>query len=148
MTDNVLVPLPNFTLPVDLPWRVHFIGAVNEQLCRMHATGHFEPPRFFGYYFQGGAPVGVSGSWTVSLDPIPLLMRLPGDIRRLTRGHYGITTIIRDADPEFLLVHDRRDGGCWLWRFPYGLRFVESTEACPADDSGLDSSENRKFLGP
>jgi hypothetical protein len=149
MSDNVLIPLPNFTLPVDLPWRVHFIGAVNDQLRRMHATGHYAPPRFFGYYFQGGSPIGVSGSWTVSLDPIPLLARLPDELKRATQGSYSITTVARDSDPEFLLVHDRRDGACWLWKFAYGLRFVEATEASTGeDDCGHDSSENRRLLGP
>jgi len=149
MTDNVLIPLPNFALPVDLPWRVHFIDAVNDQLHRMHATGYFVPPRFFGYYFQGGTPVSVSGSWTVSLDPVPILSRIPNDLKRATQGNYSITTDDRDLDPEFLLVHDRRDGACWLWRFPYGMRFVEATEACTGDDDyGRGNSENRKLLGP
>jgi hypothetical protein len=27
-----------------------------------------------------------------------------------------------------VLIHDRHDGACWLWRFAYGVRFVMATE--------------------
>ena len=41
--------------------------------------------------------------------------------------------------PDFLLVHDTHDGSCWLWRFIYGLRFVESSDPIhrPDDLTGL-----------
>ena len=48
-----------------------------------------------------------------------------------------------------MLIHDRRDGACWLWQFEHGLRFVESTDAVlEAQDSGLDDVKNPKLLGP
>jgi hypothetical protein len=68
MAENVLIPLPGFQLPVDLPWRVGFVALVEDQLRRLRATGRFLPPRFFGYYFRANVPVGIGGSWTVSLD--------------------------------------------------------------------------------
>ena len=30
--------------------------------------------------------------------------------------------------PDFLLIHDRFDGACWLWRFSFGRRFIEASE--------------------
>ena len=68
ITQNVLIPLPSFALPSDFPWRIGFVSLVDQQLRRLRATGHFVPPRFFGYFFRGATPVGVGGSWTVSLD--------------------------------------------------------------------------------
>lgn len=148
MSDNVLIPLPTFSLPVDFPWRVRFISAVDEHLRRLRATGHFRPSRFFGYYFRGEAPMGVSGNWTVTLDAEPPLLQLRSALDRITKGQFSISSQAADADPDFLLVHDRRDGACWLWRFEYGLRFVEAIDAVSNNDRGTDQAENRKLLGP
>ncbi|MEO7414469.1 MAG: hypothetical protein ABIZ81_14045 [Opitutaceae bacterium] len=147
MSDNVLIPLPTFNLPVDFPWRVRFISAVDEHLRRLRATGHFRPSRFFGYYFRGESPMGVSGNWTVTLDVEPPLVQMKAALDRITKGKFSIASSA-DVDPDFLLVHDRRDGACWLWRFEYGLRFVEAIDAVSNNDRGTDQAENRKLLGP
>lgn len=128
VSDNVIIPLKGFTLPRDFAWRVRFVAAVDNQLRRLRSTGHFEPPRFFGYFFQGDTPVGVTGNWIVSLDALPLLLALPPSIDRITHGQFSICSPSSESVPDFLLIHDSRDGACWLWRFSYGLRFVESTE--------------------
>lgn len=127
MTDNVLVPLDGFTLPPDLPWRVRFIDLVEAHLRRLHAVGRFRPPRFFGYYFLDQEPVAVTGSWTVTLDPEKPLTELPSALDRVTCGQFAITGAA-DSPPDFMLIHDRHDGACWLWRFAYGRRFVMATD--------------------
>ena len=146
MPENVLIPLPGFQLPGDYPWRVGFVALVDDQLKRLRATGHFVPPRFFGYYFQGQMPVGVGGSWTVSLDGTRPVMVLPSLLDKLTHGQYSITSPGPDSTPDYLLIHDRRDGACWLWSFDDGLRFIEATE--PTTGAGWDSAEKPKLLGP
>lgn len=144
MADNVLIPLPTFNLPADFPWRVRFISAVDEHLRRLRATGHFRPSRFFGYYFRGDVPMGVSGNWTVTLDAEPPLVQLKTALNRVTKGQFSISSESNDTDPDFLLIHDRRDGACCLWRFEYGLRFVEATDPV----TSADQAPNRKLLGP
>ena len=150
LIENLLIPLPGFTLPSDFPWRVRFILAVDEQLKRLRATGHYMPARFFGYFFQGEQAIGVSGSWTVSLDSAPPLGVIPKELMRLTNNQYSITSATRSMLPEFMLIHDRVDGTCWLWRFAYGLRFVEAVEPFEGggDELGFDDAENRRFFGP
>ena len=55
----------------------------------------------------------------------------------------------RDLLPEYMLIHDRRDGACWLWGFEHGLRFVEATDpVMEPEESGLDGAQNPKLLGP
>ena len=61
----------------------------------------------------------------------------------------------REAEPEFLLVHDRRDGACWLWGFAFGMRFVSATEAIVGfsgggseDEAAGSGGSNQKLLGP
>jgi hypothetical protein len=117
---------------------------VDDQLRRLRATGHFLPPRFFGYYFQADVPVGVGGSWTVSLDRTQPALLIPTMLDELTHGQYSITSADSDSMPEYLLVHDRRDGACWLWSFDDGLRFVESVEPV----TGRDGTEAPKLFGP
>ena len=152
MAENVLIPLPGFQLPQDFPWRIGFVGLVDEQLRRLRATGHFLPPRFFGYYFQGATPVGVGGSWTVSLDATRPASLLPDLLERITHGLYSITGAGAKQAPDYLLVHDRRDGACWLWTFEDGLRFVEAVEPMTggggSDGGGFDTVERPKLLGP
>jgi hypothetical protein len=144
--DNVLIPLPGFELPTDFPWRVGFVSLVDQQLRKLRATGHFLPPRFFGYYFQREVPVGVGGSWTVSLDPTRPAVLIPPMLDQLTHGEYSISSESRDRLPEFLLVHDRRDGACWLWSFADGLRFVEAVDPTKGDD--WHDADQPKLLGP
>ena len=146
MPENVLIPLPDFLLPEDFPWRVGFVSMVDDQLRRLRTTGHFLPPRFFGYYFQASAPIGVGGSWTVSLERTRSILVLPGLLDRLTSGKYSIASNGPDAVPDYLLVHDRRDGACWLWSFEDGLRFVEAVE--PMNGGDFDDAEAPKLLGP
>jgi hypothetical protein len=149
MSDNVLIPLPGFTLPTDYPWQVRFISAVERHLRRLRASGRFLPPRFFGYFFQGGLPMAVSGNWTVTLDKAWPISDLPSRVYRLTNGEFQIESGARDRTPEFLLVHDRRDGSCWLWQFTYGLRFVEATEPIgESADPTVDGSQDQRLLGP
>ena len=145
MTENVLIPLSGFSLPYDFPWRVGFIAMVDDQLRRLRATGHFLPPRFFGYYYQGGVPMAVGASWTVSLENVPELAMLPAALDRLTQGRYGIASPTRETPPDFLLVHDRRDGTCWLWSFADGLKFIEAVEPVTENVIGVP---NQKLLGP
>jgi hypothetical protein len=147
MDDNMLIPLPGLELPLDFPWRVGFVGLVNDQLRRLRATGCFLPPRFFGYYFQGHMPVGVGASWTVSLDARQPASLLPGMVDQITHGQFSITSASRNSVPEFLLVHDRYDRACWLWSFSEGLRFVEAVEPTK-EDGGWDDAEQAKLLGP
>lgn len=155
MGDNLLIPLPGFTLPTDFPRRVGFIAAVDEHLHRMRATGHYEPARFFGYYFQGSSPVGLSGSWTVALEESDSWQQLNEALERLTHGQYSIMSAEREAEPDFLLVHDRRDGACWLWKFSFGMRFVSATEATVGfgesgggDEATGSGGSDQKLLGP
>jgi hypothetical protein len=148
MAENLLIPLPGFELPSDYPWRVGFVRLVDEQLRRLRATGHFLPPRFFGYYFQAHVPVGVGGSWTVSLDATQPASLLPGLLEPLTQGNYSITSTGAAMPPDFLLVHDRRDGACWLWSFAEGLRFVEAIEPIRGDSDWRDDADQPKLLGP
>ena len=145
MTENLLIPLPGFALPPDFPWRVGLVGLVDSQLRRLRASGHFLPPRFFGYYFQGGVPVGVGGSWTVSLDVTEPVSLIPGMLEKLTRGRYSIVAKNRNTKPEFLLVHDRRDSACFLWSFEDGLRFIEAVE--PVTGGGRDDVEKHEIRG-
>jgi len=127
MTDNVLVPLPDFTLPREFPWKVRFISAVHEHLWRVRLEDTFAPPRFFGYYFRGEEPMGVTGSWTVALNAEAPLMELAETVEALTYGNCSIRGT-RESDPDFVLIHDLYDGACWLWRFSYGMQFVMATE--------------------
>lgn len=149
MPQNLLIALPEFTLPSDFPWRVRFIAAVDDQLRCLRASGRFLPPRFFGYYFQCGHPVGVTGRWTVTLDAVPALTTLPGAIQRATEGHCSIASDSGEIEPDFLLVHDRCECACWLWRFSDGLRFVEATDPVSGDDDRAPGDgEDPKLLGP
>jgi hypothetical protein len=147
MSDHVLIPLPKFALPDDLPWRVGFVMLVDEQLKRLRTTGHFLPGRFFGYFFQADLPVSVSGSWTVTLDAQPPVTLLPGMVEQLTDGRFSIVSAKREAVPDYLLVHDRHDGTCWLWSFLEGMRFLEANEPVSGGDA-TDDAEKPRLLGP
>lgn len=151
MAENLLIPLPGFELPRDFPWRVGFVRLVDEQLRKLRASGHFLPPRFFGYYFQASVPMGVGGSWTVSLDALQPMAALPRMLNELTCGAYSITSPRPETPPDFMLVHDRRDGACWLWSFLEGLQFVEAVEPMKGDSGGgdwLNDAGQPKLLGP
>lgn len=141
LTENTVIPLHGFALPRAFPWQVRFIAAVDEQLRRLRSSGHFQPPRFFGYYFYRRTPIGISGNWQVTLDAAPPITHLPTLIDKMTHGQYSIVSETHGVDPDYMLVHDTHDGSCWLWRFNQGMRFVESTE--PTQSSGIDH-----LLGP
>jgi hypothetical protein len=148
MTDNVLIPLSGFVLPGDFPWRVGFITLVDQQLRRLRATGHFVPPRFFGYYFRGDLPVAIGGSWTVTLDPVAPMTLLPEAVEKFTRGDYPFVSASREKTPDYILVHDTRDGASWLWSFEHGVKFVEAIDPVSNDNPGWDDAEKPKLLGP
>jgi hypothetical protein len=137
LQENVLVPLPGLLLPPDLPWRMRFVELVQEHLLKVKSYQVFEPPRFFGYYFKDGDPVAVAGPWTVLLDPLPPLVSVPDTLDMLTQGNFNILSE-RDEEPQFLLVHDRHDGACWLWRYRFGMRFVMAQE--PTMGEGIDEA--------
>ena len=65
MTEQKLIDLPEIRLPRDLAWRVKFIQAVEEHMRHLGVDGHFQAPRFFGYYFCGAHPVVLA---TVGAD--------------------------------------------------------------------------------
>jgi hypothetical protein len=148
MNDNVLIPLTGFHLPGDFPWRVGFVTLVDLQLRRLRATGHFLPPRFFGYFFRGDMPFAVGGSWTVSLDAVPPVTLLPESLEKYTLGKYEIVSASREFLPEYMLVQDTRDGACWLWSFAHGAKFVEAVEPVMAGETGMDDVEKTRLLGP
>jgi hypothetical protein len=145
MTENILIPLPGFELPADYPWQIGFVALVDDQLRRLRATGHFLPPRFFGYYFQGPVPIAIGGSWTVSLDPARPAIQIPDQLEKVTRGQYSISSRGANVNPDYLLIHDRLDGACWLWSFQAGVRFIESVE--PTNGGDRDDAEASRFRG-
>jgi hypothetical protein len=149
MIDTTLFPLPGFGLPTDFPWQVGFVAAVDAHLRRLRATGHFVPARFFGYYFRGVLPIAVSGGWTVTLELMPPISHLAERLEYLTDGKFEIASPSRERVPDYMLIHDRQDGACWLWAFERGLRFVEATEpVIEVEGSGMDGAENPKLLEP
>jgi len=154
MTDNIIIDLPEIRLPRDLAWRVKFIEAVEEHVRHLGVSGHFEPPRFFGYYFVGRNPVVLARHWKVTLDATSLLWRLRQILERITEKRFSIVSESEETPPEYLLVHDRHDGACWLWGYAQGKRFVEAFEpviftAAPADEAVEDEGErDRKLLEP
>jgi hypothetical protein len=102
------------------------------------------PPRFFGYYFQEGSPLAVGASWTVSLENTDPVAALPDLLVHLTDGRFSIVSRTRHVPPDYILVHDRCDGACWLWSFAEGLKFIEAVDPFTL---GLEVPD-RKLLGP
>jgi hypothetical protein len=137
MMDNMIIDLPEIRLPLDLAWRVKFVEAVEKHAERLGIAGHFNAPRFFGYYFTGAHPVVMAGHWTVMLDEVPLMRRMRQAVERVTGSQFNIASESEGGEPEFMLVHDRHDGTCWLWDFLHGRRFVEASE--PVTSWGGDS---------
>jgi hypothetical protein len=142
MMDNMLIDLPEIRLPVDMAWRVKFVEAVEKHAERLGIAGRFTAPRFIGYYFTGPHPVVVAGHWTVMLDQAPLMRRLRQAIDRVTGNRFSIASKAEGTEPEFLLVHDRHDGSCWLWDFLHGRRFLEASE--PVSTWGKDEAVGRR----
>jgi len=134
-TENILVPLPGFTLPRDLPWRTRFVDIVEAHSEGETGRAPYEPPRFFGYYLCGDDFVAVAGPWAIGVVETTALERLPDMIDVLTGSRFPMTCDPED-DPEFMLVYDRYDGACWLWRYPFAQRFLEAEEALLHDDAG------------
>lgn len=93
--------------------------------------------------------MAISGNWTVTLDLQPPVSQLPEVLDYVTKGQFSIVSVARDRLPDYMLVHDRRDGVCWLWNFEIGLRFVEATEAVvEPENSEIDSARNPNLLEP
>jgi len=109
---------------------------------------------FFGYYFNGRSPVVLARHWKVTLDAAPLLVRVRQIVERITDNQYSIVTEADDTPPDYLLIHDRYDGSCWLWGFDTGKRFVESYNPVafrsPTTDEIIEGEGDggRKLLGP
>ena len=76
-----------------------------------------------------------------------LLSLLPRLLDELTNGQFSIASLRRETVPDYLLVHDRRDGTCWLWSFADGMRFIEASEPV-LDGNGFDAAEKPRLLGP
>jgi hypothetical protein len=160
MMDNMLINLPEIRLPGDMAWRVKFVEAVEKHAERLGIAGRFNAPRFFGYYFTGQHPVVLAGHWTVMLDEVPLMRRLRQAIERVTENRFSIASETEGGEPEFLLVHDRHDGSCWLWDFLHGRRFLEASEPVATgerdervfddDDRAVEDTGDSgpKLLGP
>ena len=152
MTDQLLIELPEIRLPRDLAWRVKFIEAVEDHVRLLGVTGHFEPPRFFGYYFSGRNPVVLARHWKVTLDSAPLLSRLRQILERMTDNQFNIAAESEATLPDYLLVHDRFDGTCWLWEFEQGRRFVEAHQAVAGNEQAVEDGEESdhgpRLLGP
>jgi hypothetical protein len=121
-------------LPPDFADRVGFVAAIEEHR-EQQPEMPYEQPRFFGYYFENGAPVGVSGAWTVALEQTEGWTELAEAIERLTEGRFSVNAERGGTAPDYLLVHDRWSGACWLWSFGYGRQFVTATEAILGADS-------------
>jgi hypothetical protein len=156
MIDHTLINIPEIRLPRDMAWRVKFIEAVEQHARRLGIAGHFNAPRFFGYYFSGAYPVVVAGHWTVMLDEVPLMKRLLKTVETITDRRFSIASESEGTEPEYMLVHDRHDGSCWLWDYAHGRRFLEASEPVATwggkkgsfDDSGSDGSDSGpKLLG-
>jgi hypothetical protein len=82
--------------------------------------------------------MAISGNWTVTLDLQPPVSQLAEVLDYVTKGQFSIVSIARDRLPDYMLIHDRRDGVCWLWGFETGLRFVEATD--PVVEGAIGSS--------
>ncbi len=149
MMDNLLIALPELRLPRDLAWRVKFIEAVEEHARRLGINGHYHPSRFMGYYFAGTHPVVVSGHWTVTLDSVPLLRDLHDVVERVTEHRFSIRSAAEECAPEFMLIHDRHDGACWLWEYAHGRRFLEARQPVLSwSSSEIGADDGPKLLGP
>lgn len=140
MDENLLIPLPGFSLPFDLPWRTNFISLVDDQLRGWGVVGRFLPPRFFGYYIQNNVPTCVAGRWIVSLDLKKVEHLSLNELQKVTRGFYSIITNT-DQDPDFMLIHDRATSFCWLWSFTYSLRFIQSPDPVLGSSSNEEESD-------
>jgi hypothetical protein len=156
--DNMLIDLPEIRLPFDMARRVKFIEAVEKHAERLGIAGRFNAPRFIGYYFTGPHPVVIAGHWTVMLEDVPLMLRLRQTVDRVTESRFSISSEREGTEPEFLLVHDRHDGTCWLWDFLHGRRFVEASEPFvdwdsdetmgESDDEAVGDGDGPRLLGP
>lgn len=126
MTDQTLIHLPEIRLPRDFAGRLKFVEAVENHVRLLGIIGRFEPPRFVGYYFSGRHPVVLARHWKITLGSAPLLWRLHEMLDRMTGHKFNLVTDSDESVPDYLVVHDRYDGVCWLWEFEPGRRFVEA----------------------
>jgi hypothetical protein len=149
MTDPIFIELTGLRLPRDFAWRRQFIAAVDGKRRRLGIPGHFAAPRFLGYYFCGRHPVVLAGRWQVTLESAVPLGPLRRVLQQITDHPFNLVSESEETVPEFLLVHDEYDGGCWLWGFEPGRRFVtalhpvESPGGCPAEGGDEDEGWHR-----
>ncbi|HYC70772.1 MAG TPA: hypothetical protein VEB66_06165 [Opitutaceae bacterium] len=135
MTDQRLIDLPGLRLPHDLARRAKFVAEVERVARRLGLNCDYEPPRFVGYYFLGTQPVVAAGRWTVTVGETELLDQLQVIVQRVTEGRFAIASEGPAEKPEFMLIHDRYDGSCWLWDFTHGHAFLSAEEpAAESDD--------------
>lgn len=134
MTDQTLIHLPEIRLPRDFAGRLKFVEAVENHVRLLGITGRFEPPRFVGYYFAGRHPVVLARHWKITLGSAPLLWRLHEMLDRMTGRKFNLVTDSDESVPDYLVVHDRYDGVCWLWEFEQGRRFVGALQ--PVENQG------------
>jgi len=87
---NILIHLPDFELPIDFPWRVRFVAAVDAQLRRMRATGRYKPGRFFGCFCPGSPPRGGERQLDGRLRDSAWWLDLNENFERRTEGESGI----------------------------------------------------------
>ena len=75
-------------------------------------------------------PKEVLARWMIPFDKNKdgALTRMELAVDRITGGEYRINSSREGSEPDFLLVHDRFDCACWLWRFSFGRRFIEASE--------------------
>jgi hypothetical protein len=152
MTDPILIELTGLRLPRDFAWRKQFIAAVEAKRLRLGLPGRFVPPRFLGYYFCGRHPVVLAGRWRVTLKAAVPLGSLRRILQQITDHPFNLVAESEETMPEFLLVHDEYDGGCWLWGFEPGRRFVGALQPagnpgeCPAEGGDEDEGWSRPGL--
>ena len=95
MTDNVLIPLPNFTLPVDLPWRDTFWAR----------STNSSADACDGRFLAAGASSGI-----ISGEALPWVSAEAGRSRSI-RAHPGAPSRRLEAcDPGKLQHHDHCPG--------------------------------------
>ena len=143
METNVLINLPGFTLPRDYAWRVGLVEKMNNYLRQLADQERsqlgpddatevrprtFVVPRFTGYYFVDKQPVAIMSYALVNLDRLHPIAHLIEQVDAATSGDYRIVNAKGEADPLYLLIHDRHTGACWLQRFEHGKRFVTAVE--------------------
>lgn len=143
MTDPILIELTGLRLPRDFAWRRQFVAAVEKKRQRLGLPGGFTAPRFLGYYFCGRHPVVLAGHWQVTLASAIPLGPLRRVLQQITDHPFNLVAESEETVPEYLLVHDEYDGGCWLWGFEPGRRFVGALSPAGSPGGFPEDGEER-----